>query len=64
MTSPITNRIAPEVFEQAKRDAVAARQAAMKELVAGLWRIMTAPLSPAATRSARAGTRAKPCFPY
>lgn len=39
-----TTYIPPEVFEQAKRNAEAARREAMRKLVDDLWRIMTAPL--------------------
>jgi hypothetical protein len=39
-----TAYIPPEVFEQAKRNAEAARREAMRKLVDDLWRIMTTPL--------------------
>lgn len=39
-----TTYIPPEVFEQAKRNAEAARREAMRKLVDDLWRIMTTPL--------------------
>ncbi len=46
MSLSTVERIAPEAFDQAKHDAVALRQAAMKKLVDDLWRVMTTPYSP------------------
>ncbi len=58
MSLQFAERIAPEVFDQAKRDAAAARQAAMRTLVDDLWRVMTSRPSP---HIAKVAQRHVPC---